>query len=109
MSYIHLSLAIVAELIATLSLKESNEFTRITPSIIVVLGYGTAFYFMALSMRTIPVGISYAIWSAVGILSITLVSAIRFDQKPDMPAVLGMALIVGGVVCLTSLSQMKVH
>ena len=109
MSYIHLSLAILAELIATLSLRESKEFSRLTPSIIVLIGYSAAFYFMSLSMRTIPVAVVYAIWSAVGICLITTFSAIRFKEIPDAPAIIGLVLIASGVVCLTGFSKMGVH
>ena len=108
MSYLHLGIAIIAELVATLCLKESQEFSRFGPSLLVLLGYGTAFYFMSLSMRSIPVGISYAIWSAVGILLITVFSAIRFNQRPDLPAIIGMSLIMIGVICLTGFSKIKV-
>ena len=109
MSYVYLGLAIVAELIATLSLRESEQFSQIGPSMIVVLGYGTAFYFMSLSMKSIPVAVSYAIWSAVGICLITIFSALRFKEIPDAPALLGLALITVGVICLTGFSKMSVH
>jgi small multidrug resistance pump len=69
----------------------------------------SAFYFMSLSMKTIPVAISYAIWSAVGLVLITMLSAIRFNEQPDTPAVIGLILIVVGVFCLTTLSKMDVH
>jgi small multidrug resistance pump len=109
MSYVHLSLAILAELVASLSLRESNGFSRLMPSIIVLIGYSTSFYFMSLSMRTIPVAVVYAIWSAVGICLITALSAIRFKEIPDAPAILGLVLIAAGVVCLTGFSKMSVH
>ena len=82
MSYVYLGVAIITEVVATVSLKESKEFSLLGPSLIVVLGYATAFYFMSLSMKTIPVAISYAIWSGVGIAMITVISAYRFQQTP---------------------------
>ena len=109
MSYLYLGIAITAELIATLSLKESKQFSVLIPSLLVVVGYGATFYFMSLSMRTIPVAVSYAIWSAVGICLITLASSIRFGETPDLPAILGILLIIAGVVCLTGFSKMTVH
>ena len=109
MSYLYLGIAISAELLATISLKESKQFSVLIPSLLVVVGYGAAFYFMSLSMRTIPVSISYAIWSAMGICLITLASSIRFGEIPDLPAIAGILLIVAGVVCLTGFSKMSVH
>lgn len=109
MSYVYLGIAITAELVATLSLKESKQFSILIPSLLVVAGYGAAFYFMSLSMRTIPVAISYAIWSAVGIFLTTLAASIRFGETPDLPAISGILLIIAGVICLTGFSKMTVH
>lgn len=100
MSYFYLGVAIVAEVIATTALKATHGFTRPWPSLAVVLGYGVAFYFLSLSLRTIPVGIAYAIWSGVGVLLVTLIGRWVYGQVLDAAAMLGMGLIVAGVVVL---------
>lgn len=102
-----LTLAIIAEVFATTSLKASREFTEITPTILMVVGYGLSFYFMILTMRHMPVAITYAFWSALGIVFITIVSAMRFGEKPDLPALIGIGLIIAGVVLITLFSGMK--
>ena len=109
MAYIHLLIAIVAEVIATSSLRASAEFTRLWPSVIVVAGYCASFYFLTLAMRTIPVGISYAIWSGLGIVLITSAAALLYKQLPDLPALLGMGLIIAGVIVIQLFSKMEVH
>lgn len=109
MGFVYLAIAIVAEVIATNALKASEEFTRLVPSAIVVIGYGTAFYFLSLVLRTIPVGIAYAIWSGVGIVLITLVALVVFKQVPDLPALIGMALIISGVVVINVFSKTAGH
>ena len=109
MGYLYLAIAIIAEVIATSALKASEEFTRLSPSIIVVLGYGAAFYFLSLVLKTIPVGVAYAIWAGVGIVLIAIVAAIMFKQIPDMPAVVGMVLIVSGVVVISVFSKTVGH
>ena len=109
MGYVYLALAIIAEVIATTALKSSQEFTKLVPSLVVVLGYGSAFYFLSLVLKTIPVGIAYAIWSGVGIVLITIVAAIIFKQIPDIPAFIGMLLIVCGVVVINVFSKTTVH
>ena len=109
MGYLYLSVAILAEVIATNALKASEEFTKLGPSIIVVLGYGSAFYFLSLVLRTIPVGVAYAIWSGVGIVLITIVAAVMFKQVPDIPALIGMVLIVSGVVVINVFSETVSH
>ena len=105
MGYLYLVIAIVAEVIATNALKASDGFTHLVPSVIVVIGYGAAFYFLSLVLKTIPVGIAYAIWSGVGIVLITIIAAIIFNQIPDMPAIIGMVLIVSGVVVINIFSR----
>ncbi|SER75840.1 small multidrug resistance pump [Nitrosomonas sp. Nm51] len=105
MGYWYLAIAIVAEVIATNALKASDEFTRLVPSAIVVVGYGAAFYFLAIALRTIPVGVAYAIWAGVGIVLIALISAVIFKQIPDIPAIIGIALIVCGVVVIQVFSK----
>ncbi len=109
MAYLYLAIAIVAEVIATSALKASAEFTRLWPSVVVVVGYSAAFYFMTLVLRTIPVGITYAIWSGVGIVLVAVVGALLYRQVPDLPAMVGMALIVAGVAVIHLFSNTVVH
>ncbi|SAL76457.1 small multidrug resistance protein [Caballeronia choica] len=104
-----LAVAIVAEVVATSALRASDGFTRLVPSLIVVAGYGLSFYLLSLTLRTLPVGIVYAIWSGAGIVLITAVAAFLFKQVPDLPAVLGMGLIVAGVVVLNVFSKVSAH
>ena len=105
MAYWYLAIAIVAEVIATSALKASEEFTRRAPSLLVVIGYGVAFYFMTLVLKTIPVGITYAIWSGVGIVLVAIVGAVIYKQVPDLAAIIGMGLIVAGVVVIHLFSK----
>ncbi len=100
MSYLYLAIAIVAEVIGTSALKAAEGFTRLLPSLVVVIGYGTAFYFLSLTLKVIPVGIAYAIWSGVGVALITLIGWVLFKQRLDAPALAGLALIVAGVVVI---------
>ena len=109
MSWVYLLLAIVAEVIATSALKQSDSFARLGPSLIVVLGYGAAFYLLSLTFRTMPVGVVYAIWSGVGIVLISLVGWIAFRQQLDAAAVVGIALIVAGVAVINILSKSAAH
>lgn len=109
MSYLYLAIAIVAEVAGTSALKASQEFTRLVPSIIVVTGYAIAFFFLSLTLRTMPVGIAYAIWSGAGIALIVAVGAVVFRQVPDLPAVIGVGLIVAGVVVVNTMSHTTVH
>lgn len=109
MGYFYLTIAIIAEVIATNALKASEEFTKLTPSIIVVIGYGIAFYFLSLVLKTIPVGVAYAIWSGVGIVLIAIIAAIAFKQIPDLPAIIGMVMIVAGVAIINIFSKSVSH
>ena len=109
MTFVYLILAIVAEVIATSALKASVGFTRPLSSLLVVGGYGVAFYLLSLVLRTLPVGITYAIWAGLGIVLVTLVGIVVFGETPDLPAVLGITLIVAGVVTLQVFSKMNVH
>ncbi len=109
MAYIYLSLAIIAEVIATSAIKASNEFTNIIPSLIVVVGYGVSFYLLSLVLRTIPVGVTYAMWSGLGIVLVTLVSMILYNETPDLPAIIGMATIILGVVIINLFSKTVGH
>ena len=107
--WLALAIAIVAEVIGTTALKASNEFTRLWPSLIVVAGYGTAFYFMALSMRVLPVGIMYAIWSGMGIVLVSTIGWVVYRQALDMPAIIGMGLIIAGAIVINVFSKSVVH
>ncbi|MCB1985759.1 MAG: multidrug efflux SMR transporter [Burkholderiales bacterium] len=109
MGYWYLAVAIIAEVIATNALKASHEFTNLIPSLVVVAGYGVAFYCLTLTLRTIPVGVAYAIWAGVGIVLVALVAAVMFKQIPDMPAIIGMGLIVLGVVVIHVFSKTAGH
>jgi small multidrug resistance pump len=109
MSYLYLAIAIVSEVIGTAALKASNEFTNLVPSLIVVAGYASAFYFLTLTLRTIPVGIAYAIWAGAGIVLICLVSWILYKQSLDTPAIIGVALIAAGVVLINGFSNSLHH
>lgn len=101
--------AIVSEVIATSALKASDGFSRFWPSVAVVVGYGIAFYCLALTLRVIPMGVVYAIWSGIGIVLITMVGWLLFDQKLDLPAVLGIGLITAGVVVMNVFSKTVGH
>ncbi|MCG5073889.1 DMT family transporter [Paraburkholderia tagetis] len=107
--WIILTIAIVAEVIATSALRASNGFSRLVPSAVVVAGYGVAFYCLSLTLKNLPVGIVYAVWSGVGIVLITLVAIVLYRQVPDLPAVLGLGLIVAGVLVLNLFSKMQAH
>jgi small multidrug resistance pump len=108
-SYIYLSIAIIAEVIGTSALKATEEFTRLGPSLIVVAGYGVAFFLLTLALRTIPVGIAYAIWSGVGVAFVAGIAALLYQQVPDAAAILGMSLIVSGVIVINLFSQTAGH
>lgn len=107
--YIILLIAVVFETIGTTALQASHQFTRLLPSLVVVVSYGIAFFFMALTLRVLPVGITYAIWSGMGIVLIAIIGLLVFGQKLDLPAVLGMAMIVGGIVVINLFSKAAVH
>ncbi len=109
LTYLYLALAIVAEVVATSALKGSESFTRLWPTLVMVAGYGVAFWFLSLTLRTMPTGIVYAIWSGVGIVLITAVSWIWFRQVLDAPAILGLALIIAGVLVINLFSASAPH
>ncbi|WP_283149500.1 DMT family transporter [Silvimonas soli] len=104
-----LAIAIVAEVIATSALKAAEGFTRLWPSIIVVIGYVIAFYCLSLTLRSIPVGLVYAIWSGVGIVLISVVGYFAYRQSLDWPAILGLTLIIAGVVVINVFSKSIAH
>jgi small multidrug resistance pump len=107
--WIYLGIAIVSEVIGTSALNASAGFSRLWPSLIVVAGYAVAFYCLSLALKSIPVGIAYAIWSGVGVALIALVGWAIFGQALDAPAIIGIALIVAGVVVLNVFSRTSVH
>ncbi len=109
LGYLYLAIAIVAEVIATNALKASDGFTKLAPSLLVLVGYGIAFYLMTLVLKTIPVGLAYAIWAGLGIVLVALAAAVMFRQVPDLPGVIGMALIVVGVVIISAFSKTTGH
>jgi small multidrug resistance pump len=108
-AYLYLSIAIVSEVLGTTALKASEEFTRPWPSVFVIVSYGISFYFLSLVLRSIPVGVAYAIWAGLGIVLIALLGAFVYKQVPDVPAMLGMALIVAGVVVINLFSSTVSH
>ena len=107
--WIFLSVAIVSEVVATSALKASEGFSRLWPSLIVVVGYAAAFYFLSLTLKTIPVGVAYAIWSGTGVALIALIAWLLFGQSLDIPAIIGLLLIVAGVVVLNVFSRTVSH
>jgi small multidrug resistance pump len=109
MGYILLAIAILAEVIATSALKASEEFTKLGPSMIAIIGYVLAFYFLALVLKTIPIGIAYAIWSGVGIAAIAVVGSVVFHQHLDAAAITGMGFIIVGVAVINIFSRTVVH
>lgn len=109
MNWFFLFLAIVAEVGATSALKASEGFSKLWPSLAVVVGYAIAFFFLSLTLKTIPMGISYAIWSGVGIVFISLIGWFVFNQKLDLPAMIGLALIILGVIVINLFSKSSVH
>ena len=108
-NWIFLCVAIIAEVIATSALKSSEGFSKPIASVIVVLGFIIAFYCLSLTLKTIPVGIAYAIWSGVGILLVTIIAWIVFDQKLDVWGIIGIVLIMSGVLVLNLLSKTSSH
>ena len=109
MNWIYLALAIGCEVVATSALKATEGFTRWQPSVLVALGYCFAFYFLSLTLRSIPVGVAYAIWSGVGVVLVSLVGFFVYQQKLDAAALIGISLIVTGVLVLHLFSKVAVH
>lgn len=107
--WIFLSIAIVSEVIATSSLKAAEGFTRLWPSLVVIVGYLLAFYFLSLTLKTIPVGIAYAIWSGAGVVLIAVSGWLFLGQSLDLPAVIGLFLIIAGVVIINVFSRTVPH
>jgi small multidrug resistance pump len=107
--YLYLTVAIIFEVIGTSALKASDTFTRLVPSLVTLVAYPVCFFFLALSLRTIPVGIAYAMWSGLGIVLIALIGWFWFKQTLDGPALLGLALIIAGIVVANTFSQSLPH
>jgi small multidrug resistance pump len=105
MIYALLTVAIIAEVIGTLALKQSDGFSKLQPSLVVIAGYGLAFFLVSIVLRTLPVGITYAIWAGCGTMLVLLISAVIFEQWPDMPALTGIALITAGIIVINLGSQ----
>ena len=108
-AYMFLGLALVPGVIATSALKAAEGFTRLGPSVLVVVGYGAAFFLLSLTLKTIPVGIAYAIWSGAGIVLVSLISFFLYRQALDLPALVGMGLIIVGVIVINAFSQSSAH
>jgi small multidrug resistance pump len=109
MIYLYLALAIVTEVIATSSLKSCEGFTRLWPSLVVAAGYIASFFFLSLTLRSMSVGIVYAIWSGAGIVLVSVIAWILFGQKLDVPAIIGIALIIAGVAVINLFSKSVAH
>lgn len=108
-AYLFLVIAILLETVGTTALQASQQFTRLVPSIIVVLGYGISFYFLAAALKFIPVGIAYAVWSGLGIVFIALIGLMVFGQRLDLPALAGIALILAGILVIHLFSATTTH
>ena len=108
-SYVYLIAAIVAEVIGTTALKASEQLTKTIPTMITVAALATAFFMLSHAIRTIPIGIAYAVWSGVGIILITMAGAVIYKQIPDFAAVLGMGMIVAGVAIIHVYSKSFAH
>ncbi|PSL19304.1 small multidrug resistance pump [Shimia abyssi] len=108
-TYILLLIAVMFETVGTTALQASQQFTRLVPSVIVVIGYAAAFYFMALTLKVLPVGITYAIWSGLGIVLIAIIGYVVFGQRLDLPAMLGMGMILAGILVIHLFSNTAAH
>jgi small multidrug resistance pump len=109
MPYVFLAFAIVAEVIGTSALKASEGFSKTAPLIATVVAYGAAFYCLSVTLKTVPVGVAYAIWPGVGVALIALAGWLLFDQKLDAAAIIGLGLIVAGVVAMQVFSKASGH
>ena len=104
-----LAMAIFSEVVATSSLKSTEGFTNLIPSVIVLVGYSAAFYFLSLTLNEMPVGIAYAIWSGIGIVGIAIVAMIFHEQNLDAGAMIGMGLIILGIIVMRTYSTMMLE
>lgn len=109
MKFIYLFVAILAEVIATSALKASEQFTKTVPSIIVIAGYVIAFYFLSLTLKSMPIGIAYALWSGVGIVLVSGAGYFLYKQTLDLPALIGIGLIIIGVIVINVCAKSAAH
>ena len=109
MNWLYLTIAIVSEVVATSALKATEGFTRWVPSLLVVVGYASAFYFLSLTLRSIPIGVAYAVWSGAGVVLVSLVGWLLYQQSLDAAALIGIGLIVAGVLVLNLFSKAVAH
>lgn len=109
MGYWYLAIATIAEVIATSALKSSEGFTKLGASLIVIIGYMVAFYFLSLVLKTVPIGIAYAIWAGMGIVLVAIVGAVMFKQMPDLAALVGMTFIIAGILIMHFFSTTISH
>ncbi|WP_367714809.1 multidrug efflux SMR transporter [Nitratireductor sp. GISD-1A_MAKvit] len=109
MTYAYLIVAILFEVVATTALKQTDGFSRLIPSLVTLVGYGVAFFFLSLTLRTMSVGIVYALWSGAGIVFITAIGWLWFRQALDTPALIGVALIIAGVLVINLFSKSVMH
>jgi small multidrug resistance pump len=109
LNWIYLVIAIVSETIGTSALKQAEGFTKLWPSIIVLMGYSASFYFLSMTLKSIPVGIAYAIWSGIGTTLITVIGWIYFKQSLNLPTLIGMALIIAGTIVINMFSKAASH
>ncbi|SFF09875.1 small multidrug resistance pump [Chitinophaga sp. CF118] len=109
MKYLYLALAIVSEVIGSSFLNASNQFTKLVPILITVVAYLACFYFLSLALKYIPLGVAYAIWGGLGIVLTAIISVVVFKQKLDLPAIIGIVLIVAGVIVLNFFSKTNAH
>ena len=108
-TYVFLLVAIAAETVGTMGLQASQQFTRLGPSLVAILGYAVAFYFLGLVLKFLPVGIAYALWSGIGIVLIAVMGFALFGQRLDLPALLGIALIIAGILIINLFSSTAHH
>lgn len=108
-TYLILFLAIIFETFATSCLKQTGQFTRLIPSILTLVGYGGSFYFLSIVLKVLPVGIAYAIWSATGIVLVAGIGYVVFGQRLDLPAIIGIVLIISGVIVINLFSNSTPH
>lgn len=108
-SWLLLLFAVLAEVIATSALRASDGFRKPLPSLLVVMGYGVSFYFLSLTLRAFPMGVAYAVWSGIGLVLITLIGWLIYGQRIDLPALIGMVLILAGVMVMNLFSKSVPH
>lgn len=108
-AYLILILAVAAETIGTTALQASQQFSRLWPSVLVVVAYAISFYLLSMTLKIMPVGVVYALWSGLGIVLIAIIGLLVFGQKLDLPAVIGIAMILGGIIVIQLFSQTSPH